>query len=326
MLGRVLNVVTKGKAVTLALLSGTASQLLGARIAETLGIAPVRCEIVRFPDGELHVELGDTVRGRDVFIIQATSPVAERHLMELFLIADACRRAGAGHLTAVIPYFGYARQDRRAHGREAVAARLVADLIQAAGIQRIVAVDVHTPSIEGFVGIPLEHLSAVHSLIEAVRPLCGDATTIVAPDLGATRLAERYGQALGLPIAIVHKTRISGEQVRVSGITGDVRGRSPIIVDDMISTAGTIEAAYHALLEGGCRPELGVVATHGLFVGNAVDRLQALPLRQVIVSDSVLLPESPPFPFKVISLRELLSEAVRRLYEQRSLADLFEHA
>src|SRR3990170_2691749 len=134
--------------MTLALLAGTASQLLGARIAKTLGVVPLACETVRFPDGELHVELGDTVRGRDVFIIQATSPVAERHLMELLLMADACRRAGAGSLTAVIPYFGYARQDRRAHGREAVAARLVADLIQTSGVERIVAVDVHTPAIE----------------------------------------------------------------------------------------------------------------------------------------------------------------------------------
>jgi ribose-phosphate pyrophosphokinase len=312
--------------MTLALLAGTASQLLGARIAESLGVVPLACETVRFPDGELHVELGDTVRGRDVFIIQATGPVAERHLMELLLMADACRRAGAGSLTAVIPYFGYARQDRRAHGREAVAARLVADLIAVSGVQRVVAIDVHTPAIEAFFSVPLEHLSAVRLLTEAVRPLCGDATTIVAPDLGATRLAERYGQALGLPIAIVHKTRISGEQVRVSGITGDVRGRSPIIVDDMISTGGTIEAAYHALLEAGCRAELGIVATHGLFVGNAIDRLQALPLRQVIVSDSVLLPESPPFPVEVISLREFLSEVIRRLYEQRSLADPSEHA
>ena len=311
--------------MTLALLSGTASERLGAGVADTLGIAPVPCEIIRFPDGELHVELGQSVRGSDVFIFQATSPVADGHLMELLLLADASRRAGAGHVTAVIPYFGYARQDRRAHGREAVAARLVADLIQVSGVQRIVAVDVHTPAIEGFAGVPLEHLSAVHALIEAVKPFCGDATVIVAPDLGAAHLAERYGQALGLPIAIVHKTRISGEEVRVSRITGDARDRSPIIVDDMISTGGTIAAAYHALLDAGCRPELAVVATHGLFVGNAVERLQLLPLRQVIVTDSVALSERQPLPLKVVSLRGLLAEAVLRIHEQRSLADLIDH-
>jgi len=311
--------------MTLSLLSGPASELIGGRIAERLGCAVVACAVVRFPDGELHVELGDTVRGQDLFIVQATSPIAEAHLIELLLIADACRRAGAEHLTAVMPYFGYARQDRRARGREPVAARLVADLIQVSGIQRIVAVDVHTPSIEGFVSVPFEHLSAVRLLIEAVRPWWHADATIVAPDLGATRLAERYGEALHLPIAIVHKTRVSGEEVRVSRITGDIRGRSPIIVDDMISTGGTIEAAYHALLDAGCRPELIVAATHGLFAGNASDRLRALRLRQVIVSDSVQLPETPALPLGVVTLEDLLSDAIRRLHEQRSLAGLIEH-
>ena len=311
--------------MTLALLPGPATETLGARVAETLGVSPVRCDVIRFPDGELHVQLVDSVRGRDVFVVQATSPVAERHLMELLLIADACRRAGAGHLTAVVPYFGYARQDRRARGREAVAARLVADLIHASGIQRVVAVDAHTPAIEACFSIPFEHLSAVRLLIEAVRPLCDDTTTIVAPDLGAVHLAEQFGRALDLPIAVVHKTRISGEEVSVSGVTGDVRGRSPVIVDDMISTGGTVEAAYRALQSAGCHPELAVVATHGLFAGNANERLSSLPLRQVIVSDSVALPAELPFPLHVIRLHELLAEAVRRLHEQRSLVDLIEH-
>jgi ribose-phosphate pyrophosphokinase len=312
--------------LTLALLSGTASERLGADVAGTLGIAPVPREIIRFPDGELHVELGQSVRGRDVFIVQATSPAPDGHLMELLFLADACRRAGARGVTAVLPYFGYARQDRRAHGREAVAARLVADLVQVSGVQRLVAVDVHTPAIEGFAGIPVEHLSAVHALTEAVRPFCGEAGVIVAPDLGAARLAERYGQALGLPIALVHKTRISGEEVRVSHISGDVRDRSPIIVDDMISTGGTIAAAYRALLDAGCRPELAVVATHGLFAGRAVERLQALPLRTVIVSDSVALPEGQALPLKTVSLRDLLAEALLRIHEQRSLSGLIGHA
>ena len=310
--------------MTLSLLSGTAHPVLAEAVAAQLAVPLVGCEIVRFPDGEIHVEAVNSVRGADMYILQPTSPPADPHLLELLLLADACRRAGARSLTAVMPYFGYARQDRRARGREAVAARLVADLIQVSGVQRIVAVDIHTPTFEGFVSIPLEHLSAIPLLIKAVRPLCRDDATIVAPDLGATRLAERYGEALGLPIAIVHKTRVSGEEVRVSRITGDVRARSPVIVDDMISTGGTIEAAYHALLEAGCRPELVVVATHGLLVGKAIGRLQALPLRRLILSDSVPLPDDTALPLQVVGLCHILSDAIRRLHEQRSLTDLIE--
>jgi ribose-phosphate pyrophosphokinase len=311
--------------MTLALLCGPASEPLGGLVAEALGVAPVGCEVVRFPDGELHVQLRDTVRGRDLFLIQATSPPGEQCLLELLLIADACRRGGAGHLTAVMPYFGYARQDRRAKGREAVAARLVADLIQAGGIQRIVVVDAHTAALEGCFSIPFEHLSAAALLIEGVRPLCDDASIIIAPDFGAVHLAERFGRALGLPIAIVHKTRVSGEEVTVTGVTGDVRDRAPVIVDDMISTGGTVEAAYQALRAAGCRPELVVAATHGLFAGNANERLSLLPLRQVVVSDSVALPARVPFPRQVIGLQDVLADAVRRLHEQRSLSDLIAH-
>lgn len=311
--------------MTLTLLSGTAHPALAEAVAEQLGTVLGRCEIVRFPDGEFHVEVLDSVRGSDVYIVQPTSPLADPHLIELLLLADACRRAGAARVTAVIPYFAYARQDRRARGREAVGARLVADLIHASSVQRVVAVDVHTPTIEGFFGIPFEHVSALPSLIEALGPHCADQTTIVAPDLGASRLAERYGTEFNLPVAVVHKTRLSGEDVRVSHVTGDVRDRSPIIVDDMISTGGTIEAAYLALREAGCRSELVVVATHGLLVGKAIERLHALPLRQLIVTDSVPLPEDTALPLEIVGLQQLLSDAIRRLHEERSLADLIDH-
>ncbi len=304
----------------LSLIAGMASQALAARVVLGLGIEATRCETKPFPDGELHVALLDSVRGSDVFILQSTSPPVEQHLLELLLIADACRRAGSGRVTAVIPYFGYARQDRRAHGREAVGARLVADLIQASGVERIVAVDVHTPAIEAVAGIPVEHLSAVPRLLETVRPLCDERAVVVAPDLGAARLADSYAEALGVPVAVVHKTRISGEEVRVSRVTGDVSGRWPIIVDDMITTGGTIEAAYHALIAAGCQSHALVAVTHGLFAGRAAERLQSLPLR-VIVSDSVAVPELS-FPLSVISVGELLAETIRRLNEDRSLADL----
>jgi ribose-phosphate pyrophosphokinase len=311
--------------MTLTLLSGTAHPALADAVADQLGTVLGRCNIVRFPDGELHVEVLDSVRGSDVYILQPTSPLADPHLMELLLLGDACQRAGAARITAVIPYFAYARQDRRARGREAVGARIVADVLQASSVQRVVAVDVHTPTIEGFFGVPFEHLSALPSLIEALGPRRADQATIVAPDLGASKLAERYGTELNLPVAVVHKTRLSGEDVRVSHVTGDVRDSSPIIVDDMISTGGTIEAAYLALREADCREELIVVATHGLLVGKAIERLQALPLKRLIVTDSVPLPEGTTLPLAVVNLRGLLSDAILRLHEERSLADLIEH-
>jgi ribose-phosphate pyrophosphokinase len=213
-----------------------------------------------------------------VYVIQATSPPVDTHLLELLFLADACRRAGAAQITAMVPYFGYARQDRRARGREAVGARLVAELLGSSGLHRLVAVDLHTVALEGVFPIPLEHLSAVPLLVEAVRPWVTDNTVIVTPDLGAVKLAERYATALQRPLAIVHKTRLSGADVRVERIVGEVHGRVPIIVDDMISTGGTIAAASQALLAAGCAPPVMVVTTHGLLVGPAVERLRSIPL------------------------------------------------
>jgi len=285
-----------------------------------LGAASVH----RFPDGELHVAVRDSVRGHDVYLIQPTSPPFEVHFLELVLLADSCRRAGAARLTAVIPYFGYARQDRRAEGRESVAARVIADLLAAAGFTRVIAVDLHSPALEGFFPFPVEHLTAVPALADGLEP---DAdATVVAPDLGAVRLADRYGQILELPVAIVHKTRVSGSEVAVRGVTGEVRERAPIIVDDMISTGATIAAAHGALRHAGCRTEVTVVATHALLVSDAVERLRVLGLRHLVVTDTVLLPLPPRLPLRVVSVAPLLADAIRRLHEGRSLADLLVHA
>jgi ribose-phosphate pyrophosphokinase len=305
----------------LSLIGGTASAALADRVAGILNLelTPVRAE--RFPDGELHIELLDTVRGADVFILQSTGAPTEPSIFELLLTADACRRAGATRRTAVIPYFGYARQDRRARGREAVGARLVADLLQASGVTRIVGLDVHTPAIEALTSVPFEHLTAVPALIEAVRTHCDEKAIVVAPDLGAARLADRFAQELDLPVAVVHKTRISGAEVRVSRVTGDVAGRWPLIVDDMISTGATIQAAHRALAAAGSQPGGILVATHGLFVADAADRLRGLNVRRVIVTDSV--PASAlPMPANIVSLAEMLADVIRRLNEDRSLAGL----
>jgi ribose-phosphate pyrophosphokinase len=310
---------------TLTLLAGGANVPLAEAVAQALGTHLGVTSLYRFPDGELHVAVRDSLRGHDVYLLQPTSPLFETHLLELLLLADACRRAGAVRITAVVPYFGYARQDRRASGRESVGARLVADLLSAAGIQRLVAIDLHSPTLEGFFSFPLEHLTAVPVLAAAMGNVSRERV-VVAPDLGAARLADRYGRALDLPVAIVHKTRVTGEDVVVRGVTGGVTGRAPIIVDDMISTGATIAAAVAALREAGCRPEFTVVATHALLVGGAVPRLQQLALEQLIVTDTVVIPAAAvALPLHVVSVSPCAAQCIARLHQDRSLGDLLVH-
>jgi len=309
----------------LTVFSGSANLSLAKVVTEKLGLQLGSRVLQRFPDGELHVEIQESVRGHDVYLIQPTSPPVDAHLLELLLLADACRRAGATQLTAIVPYFGYARQDRRARGREPISARLVSDLIKASGVQRLVAVDLHTTSLEGISSIPLEHLSAVPILAEAAQPWVMGNAVVVSPDLGAVKLAERYARSLHLPVAIVHKTRISGAEVSVQGIVGDVRGRTVLIIDDMISTGGTIEAAIQALRAAGCLPDMTVVASHALLVDSAVERFRILPIRRLIVTDSIDRPMDLPLPLQVVSLAPLLAEVIERLHNNRSLRDLITH-
>lgn len=307
----------------LTLLAGTSNPALAAEVAARLGVPLADRVASAFPDGELHVELGTSVRGHDVYLLQSTTPAADTHLFQLLLLADACRRAGAARLTAVMPYVAYARQDRRGAGREPVGARVVAELLATGGFQRVVAVDLHSPALEGVFTVPVEHLSAVPLLVAALPRL--DDAVVVAPDLGATKLAERYARLLDLPVALVHKRRLTGERVTVRGVTGEVRGRMPLVVDDMITTGGTLEAAISALLDAGCRRDIVVSASHGLFVGEAARRLSVLPVRDVVVTDSVASCPPEDLPVRRVGLAPLLADAVRRLHEGRSLGDLIVH-
>lgn len=306
--------------MTLTLVAGSSAGALAERVAADLGISCCRRTVERFADSELHVRIDQSVRGHDVYVIQATAPPVDEHLMEVLFLADACRRAGAARLTAVLPYFGYARQDRRAAGREPVGARLAAQLLEGAGFSRVIAVDLHTPEIEGFFHMPVEHLTASLVLTGCVR--AAEDTVIVAPDLGAVKLAERYQSVLQRPVAIVHKTRISGSEVTVRSIVGDVKGRSPLIVDDMITTGGTVEAAVKALLVAGCNPGMCVVATHGLFVGPAAARLNALPIRTIATTDTVPPGPGGPARVQVTSIGPLIATTIARLHRDQSLETL----
>ena len=305
------------------LFSGRANPGLANLVARRLNIPLGNIRIEDFPDGELHVELEETVREHDVYIIQPTGPPVAENMLELFLVSDACHRAGALRVTAVTPYFGYARQDRNTSGRGPISAKLMADLFSTAHIDRVVVVDLHNPSTEGFFNSVLVHLTAIPILADAVRN--SGASIIVSPDLGGAKLAGQFAVALGLPVAIVHKERISGETVTVHSLTGNVKGQKPLIVDDMVSTGGTIEAAAKALIAAGCEPDITVAATHGLMVGPAVSRLEQIHLRRFYLTNSVALPPLGTLPVEEVDLSVLLAEAIRRMYEGKSLHELTAH-
>ena len=299
--------------------SGSANLPLAMAVCQTLGLSLGERILERFLDTELHVEIQENVRGCDVYLIQSTSPPVDQNILEIIFLADACRRAGAGRITAVVPYFGYARQDRRARGGEPVGARVIMDLIKTTGSQRVVAVDLHSAALEAAFSVSLEHLTAVPLLAEAVRSSIAAETVIVSPDLGAAKLAERYAKRFGLSVVILHKHRLSGESVAVQSMLGDVQGRPVVIVDDMISTGATIEAAVNTVAGAGSLSPITVVATHALLTGVAVQRLRRLDIDKVITTDSIAAAPNIDLPMQVVSLAPLLADAIGRLHENKSL-------
>lgn len=307
--------------MSLRILSGRSGRHLACALGDHLGLEPAPCTVERFPDGEVRPRVG-SLRGDDVFVLSPTGPPVHENLMELLLLLDACRRAGAARITAVVPYFGYARQDRRSHDGEAVGARAVADVLTAAGAQRLIVIDPHTPSVESMFAIPVEMLTAVPVLISALAGTVPDEAVVVAPDLGAVRLSEHVAGALGRPIAVVRKTRLSGTAVQATELTGDVTGRPLLIVDDMVSTGATIEAAVRAALSHGAQPDVTVAAVHALLVGDACARLAHLQVRRMVTTDTVPAENPPPSWVEVHSVAPLLAEALIRLLHLTSIDGL----
>ena len=295
------------------LLSGRANPSLAEEIAQVIGIQPGKCKIESFPDGEIHVEIHEDLSGCDVYLIQPTSPPVAENLLELLLMADAAGRSEAARITGIIPYLGYARQDRRSAPGEPIGGRVAADILSNA-MDRIITVDLHKPSLEGFFSVPVEHLSAIELIAACLKNFLPENPVLVAPDLGAAKLVNTYADILKIPVAYIYKVRETGEKVSIRNIVGDVAGFSPIIVDDMISTAGTMIQAMEAILLQKCRPEIMLVATHGLFVGKAPSKINSYPVSKIFVTDSIMQDKNPfGLPIHVVGLKTVLAKAVKRL-------------
>lgn len=310
----------------LILFAGTANPALAAAIAAELGIRPAACTVDRFPDGETAVQLGESVRGRDVFLVQPTGPPVNDHLIELLACADACRRSAAGRIIAIVPYFGYARSDKRHGRREPINASLVARLMQTAGIDHLVTLDLHADQIEGFFQIPVDSLTAVPTLCQTLRDRLPPEAVVVSPDAGRVKMATKYADRLGAPVVVLHKRRASSTETAVTHVVGDVRGRACLIIDDMISTGGTLARAIEALLAAGARPEFTIAAIHGLFIGEAVARLSHDAVRRVFITDTTAQTLGAWPRLEVVSVAPLLAAAIRQIRADGSLGDLFQGA
>lgn len=309
---------------TLKLFSCSSNPKLAAAIAGCIGVELGRADMSRFSDGETHIRLDESVRGADVYVVQSTSAPVNDHLVELLVMVDALKRASAGTINVVVPYYGYARQDRKARSRDPITAKLVANLIETAGAHRVIAMDLHAMQIQGFFDIPVDHLLGVPILGEYFQSKQLHAPVVVSPDHGGVVRARRLADELQAPLAIIDKRRPEPGVVEVMNIIGDVNGRTAILIDDIIDTAGTIALAAHALKQAGA-VELYACCTHPVLSGAAMERLEASPLKEIVVTDTIPLRQPcTTDKIKVLSVAPLIGEAIIRIHEQQSISKLFE--
>ena len=309
----------------LKLIAASGNPALAEKISERLDVPLTDPRLRHFPDGEINVKIEDSMRGHDVFVIQPTSPPVNEHLMELFIILDALRRASAGRVTAVIPYYGYARKERKTQPREPISAKLVANFITLAGADRLLLLDLHAEAIEGFFDVPTDHLSPHRIVPDHLRTLNLQHLTIVAPDAGGGRRAEAVANQLQAPIAFGYKRRSADDEVEVIAVSGDVKGRDCVVVEDIITTGSTISKLAQALHKQGAR-RVFIAATHPVLTGDAVERLKRADVEQVIVTDSVPIAREklgPDSMITILSVAPLLAEAIIRVHENRSVSELF---
>ena len=306
--------------------TANANPEVAAQIARHLGLPLGKSEVRHFSDGEISVNIGESVRGSDVFVVQSTCRPVNDNLMELLILMDAFKRASAGRITAVVPYFGYARQDRKVKAREPISAKLCANLISVAGADRVLTMDLHAAQIQGFFDIPVDHLQGVPLLAPYFGSRfsgCRDELVIVSPDLGSVTRARKFAERLDAPIAIVDKRRPRANVCEVLNIIGEVAGKRCILVDDMIDTAGTLCGAAAALLEKGAS-EVYACATHGVLSGPALDRIRESPIRELVLLDTIPLPAGCDLDkITMLSVAPVFAEAIERIYEDKPVSPLF---
>lgn len=309
---------------SIKIFTANSNPALAKEIAEHLGLTLCDAEVSTFSDGEISVRIGESVRGADVFVIQSTCAPVNNNLMELLIMIDAFKRASAGEINAVIPYYGYARQDRKAKARDPITAKLVADLLTAAGADRVLTMDLHAAQIQGYFNIPVDHLLGGPILAKYfIDKELGDDVVVVSPDHGSVVRARNFAEKLNAPLAIIDKRRPKANVAEIMNLIGDVRGKKAILVDDLIDTAGTLVQGAQALVDNGAK-EVYACATHGVLSGPAIERIENSPIKELVITDTIPLPEEKRIDkIKVKSVAPLFAEAILRIYEGMSVSKLF---
>lgn len=318
--------ISHGK--NIKIFAGNSHPALAMQIASALGLPLGKATVSHFSDGEISVSISETVRGSDVFLVQSTCEPVNDNLMELLIMIDACRRASAGRITAVIPYFGYARQDRKSKARDPISAKLVANLLTTAGADRILTMDLHATQIQGFFDIPVDNMLGSSVLIPHIAGKFGvarDDIVIVSPDLGSVNRARKFTEKLDLPLAIIDKRRPKANVSEVMNIIGDVKGKRVMLIDDLIDTAGTLVHAANALVEKGGATEIYACATHGVLSGPAIERIQNSPIKELMILDTIALPQNKMIDkINILNVAPVFTEAIARIYEEASVSTLFD--
>lgn len=317
--------ITHGKGIKI--FTANSNPELAKEMAEILGVPVGASEVGEFSDGEISVNINETVRGTDVFVVQSTASPVNDNLMELLIMIDAFRRASAGRITAVIPYYGYARQDRKVKARDPITAKLVADLISTAGADRVLTMDLHAPQIQGYFNVPVDHLLGAPILSRYYQSLGFDErddVVVVSPDLGSVTRARKFADRLRAPIAIIDKRRPKANVSEVMNIIGDIQDKTCILVDDMIDTAGTIKNGAKALIKLGAK-EVYACCTHAVLSGPAIERLEEAPIKELVMLNTIPLPEEKKIDkIKTLSVAPVFAEAIKRIYEDISVSKLFD--
>ena len=308
---------------TIRLISGTAHPRLAEAVATQMDIPMCDAHIGRFPDGEIDIKINDDVRGADCFVLQPLSPPVNENWVELLLLLDCLKRASAGRVTAVMPYYGYARKDRKDEGRVPISAKVVANTVTRCGADRVLTIDMHAAQIQGFYDIPVDHLYAKPVLLKAIAEMNVPDPVVVTPDVGGIKMARSYAKALNGDLAIVDKRRISGSSIAVEHLIGEVEGRNVLVVDDMISTGGSVSEAAALLRTHGAKT-IVIAVTHAVLCGPAVQRLEASPADTILVTDTIPSRKNAPRQLKTVSVAPLLARAIKNLHDSKSLSMLFD--